>query len=164
MKKRHLRCTHLFCSLLFVFVRRLGVPQCVPGLSRSDSVYCVAGGSLWRLRLVSTQAGEFTDTPRLSSCRCQSPTPLGRPLKSELKIQNTGKFSSQTLSRRGVFLICIQKRAAFEFRAQRSDFILFHVVLQKWRRTRICLSSVRKTAAAHTVEDLSHAAPASVRL
>lgn len=111
MKKRHWRCAHLF-SLLFVFVHRLGVPQCVPGLSRSDSVCCVAGGSLWRLRLVSTQAGEFTNTPRLSSCCCLAPTPLSMLSESQLKIKNTGNFSSQSVTRRGLFLIWIQKRAA----------------------------------------------------
>lgn len=43
-------------------VYRLSVPQCVPGLPRSDSVCSLAGSSLWRLWLVSTQAGEFTHT------------------------------------------------------------------------------------------------------
>lgn len=45
-----------FFSVLCVC--RLSVPQRVPGLSRCDSVCCLAGGSLWRLWLVSTQAGE----------------------------------------------------------------------------------------------------------
>lgn len=49
-----LSCWRRFC------LRRLGVPQCVPALPRSDSVCCLAGGSLWRLWMVSTQAGEFT--------------------------------------------------------------------------------------------------------
>lgn len=56
----------LTCCGFFVFVRRLGVPQRVPGLSGSDGVRCLAGGSLWRLWLVSTQAGESTNTQRIS--------------------------------------------------------------------------------------------------
>lgn len=50
-----------------VFVRRLGVPQRVPGLSGSDGVRRLAGGSLWRLWLVSTQAGESTNAQRISN-------------------------------------------------------------------------------------------------
>ena len=42
-----------------VCVPRLSNPQRVPGVSSSDSVCCLAGGSVWRLWLVSTQAGEF---------------------------------------------------------------------------------------------------------
>lgn len=86
-------CVLLF---LFVFVHRLGVPQCVPALSGSDSVCCVAGGSLWRLWLVSTQAGESTNTPPLSSC-CQC-LPFNVLSEAELRITNTGKFSCQTAS------------------------------------------------------------------
>lgn len=50
----------LFFHLLYVGVHRLSVPQCVPGVPRSDSVCSLAGGSLWRLWLVSKETGEFT--------------------------------------------------------------------------------------------------------
>lgn len=61
------RCIGAHLSWFVVFVRRLGVPQRVPGLSGSDGVRCLAGGSLWRLRLVSTQAGESTNAQRITN-------------------------------------------------------------------------------------------------
>lgn len=50
---------HCFFFCLPLCVCRLGVPQCFPGLPCGDSVCSLAGGSLWRLWMVSTQAGEF---------------------------------------------------------------------------------------------------------